>query len=113
MIRSYIYNEEGTILEIDEQMNGLPFFRKMTTDSGELKICRMIKERPHPNIVNILRIGPDFVDMELVEPCHRLESYNEMNVCQDMARAMTHLREMDILYIDWKYDNVGRSKDGQ
>ena len=40
---------------------GKYFFRKMSTDASELKLCKMIKDNPHPNIITIYDIENNII----------------------------------------------------
>jgi hypothetical protein len=116
-MKTLIYSFEGIsgsgadTIESDETYCGMPFFRKMTRNANELEICRRLQLHPHPNIVNIYRVGLNFVDMERVVPCHFLKQYNVYSVWKDMSRALRHMQTHGIYYIDWKYDNIGKSMD--
>lgn len=109
MTQSYIYTHDGEIVEYSETYKGMPFFRKMTRSPVELEICRILKDNPHPNIVQIYRVGTTFVDMELVHPCHQLRRYDIREVWSSMNKALIHMQTLGILYVDWKVDNIGKN----
>ena len=104
-------NNSGNIVNINETINGLPYFHKPTTDPNELKIARLIKRNPHPHIVKIYRVGENYVDMELVNV------YVSKGACLEqedgLRRAKDHMHRYGIVYLDWKADNMGRGEDGR
>ena len=109
MYCSRMYTLDGHFEELEgDYINGMPFFRKMSRNRTELKIAKMIMDNPHPNIVTIYRIGPEYIDMELVDPYYdgdRVELEDSMN------KAKEHLQSLGIMYIDWKPDNTGITGD--
>ena len=90
---------------------GKDFFRKMTKHMGERKICELLMKYPHNNIVKIYHIGNDYIDMELLNTYMSRE--NMSSVKNVMMEVKTYLQNLGIIYIDWKLDNIGISKDGE
>ena len=89
--------------------NGKAFFRKMTKDKEEIKLCKLIMEMSHKNIVKIYGIGEDYIDMELLETNIEEEDVNEIR--ERMTEVKTDLQKLGIIYIDWKFANIGISDD--
>lgn len=90
---------------------GKDFFRKMTNDSLEIEICKLLIKHPHKNIIKIYGIGANFIDMELLNTDINEEYISDIkNIMQDVK---TYLQNLGIIYIDWKLDNIGISADGQ
>lgn len=106
---SKIYNRNGTIRNTNETLEGRQFFRKMTTDPNEHAIAKILMAHPHPNIATIYRIEPTYIDMELLIPV----AHFEPSLVEAMAAAKDHLQSLDIMYIDWKTDNIGLAADGK
>jgi len=98
----------GNIVNLNATRNGVPFFRKTTTNELEMKIARKLKRNPHPNIVKIYEVGPNYIDMELLYT----DSVNSQ-VCRqhatELRRAKNHMHRNGIVYLDWKPDNIGIS----
>ena len=95
---------------------GKDFFRKMSTDASELKLCKMIKDNPHPNIITIYDIsinkyGVCYIDMELLQT--EISEKDKDEIKMVMTNVKTYLHKLGIMYIDWKFDNIGKSNDGQ
>jgi serine/threonine protein kinase len=96
--------------------DGKDVFRKMTTDASELKLCKIIKDNPHPNIIAIYDIGADkdgvgYIDMELLKTV--INKKDEDEIKKAMTKVKPYLHKLGIMYIDWKFDNIGKSDDGQ
>ena len=101
-------NANGNIVNLNATKNGVPFFRKSNCTELELAIARKIKRNPHPNIVKIYSVGPNYFDMELLDT----DSVTR-RVClehkQELTKAKNHLHKNGIVYLDWKPDNIGIS----
>lgn len=108
---SKVYNYDGNISDIDDMYDSTIFFRKMSSSTNEKDICNILKEHPHPNIVNIYRIADTHIDMELLTPCNMIRP-NKFLLYKHMNLARKHLQKLGIIYIDWKYDNVGLDNNG-
>ena len=91
----------------NELINGNDFFRK-EIGKTEYSIAKILKENPHPNIVDIYKLTPGVLDIELLD----IEDYNETKLQIDMSKAKNHLQSLGIIYFDWKTDNLGLSNDG-
>jgi serine/threonine protein kinase len=107
-----IYTMDGDFITEPEILNeGKDFFRKMTTSTVEKKICEILLQNPHNNIVKIYAVGKDYIDMELLDTDMDNESMS--NIKNVMMELKTYLQNLGIMYIDWKLDNIGISKDKQ
>lgn len=101
-------NLNGNIVNLNSTRNGVPFFRKKTTNELEMTIARKLKKNPHPNIVKIYEVGPNYIDMELLDTV----SVNRQVCLQhaaELRRAKRHMHRNGIVYLDWKPDNIGIS----
>jgi len=90
----------------------------------ERRIARLLKHHPHPNICTIYDVTEDHLDVERLDPQlnHRIyiedPPYYTPNVevqekiVEAMTRAKEHMQHHRIMYMDWKYDNIGRAVDG-
>jgi serine/threonine protein kinase len=87
------------------------FFRKISSSKNERDIYHILKEHPHPNIVNIYRITDTHFDMELLTPCNMIKP-NKYLLYKQINSVRKHLQKLGIIYIDWKYDNIGVDNNG-
>ena len=107
-----ILNKDGILsIKSSELHNGKDFFRKMTNDKGERRICKLLMKNPHKNIIKIYKVGTDFIDMELLNTDMSRENMN--NIKNVMFGVKEYLQGLGIIYIDWKLDNIGISQDGE
>jgi len=109
---SRIYTLDG-LLTTDPKLlhEGKYIFRKMTNDIGEKKICELLMNNPHKNIVKIYGIGKDYIDMELLNA--DMDSIDKSIIKTKMLNVKAYLQSLGIMYIDWKLDNIGISEDGE
>lgn len=109
---SKIYNSQGELININEKINGLSFFRKeFYIDSvNERDIVRIIKKNNFKNIVKIYNVDYKYYDSELVETPIILTKDNIDIIISDMTNAKSELQKKGIIYIDWKLDNIGFSQ---
>ena len=107
-----VYKLDGKFTTDPEILHeGKEFFRKMTNNIEEKKICEILMKNPHKNIIKIYGIGKDYIDMELLDTDMSLEDNNKIKNL--MIEVKTYLQSLGIMYIDWKLDNIGISEDGQ
>lgn len=120
---SKIYTN-GDIIETDETFNGKPFFRKVFYNdknntekyiesrqaaNAEIQISSILIKNPFPNIVTFYEINNDYIEMEELDVETKL---NPEKVTETMEKVKDFLQSLGIMYIDWKIDNIGISKDG-
>ena len=122
---SVIY-ENGDILETIETFNGMPFFRKVFYNNvtepnsekqirlskaanAEIIIANILVKNPFPNIVTFYEINKNYIEMEELDIKTKL---NPEKVKEIMKNVKDFLQNLGIMYIDWKTDNIGISKDG-
>ena len=129
--QSTIYDPDSDTTEkTDENYDGKQFFRKKSgkphpilnySKKVELAIIKILMEHHHPNIVDYYTINDDYIDMEQVnseksnllfgeEPNNMLEDLNI--IIEVMSRLKDFLQSLGIMYVDWKFDNMGKSVDG-
>jgi serine/threonine protein kinase len=115
IIRNGISKEfRGTdVTNLNEKFNGVNFFRKYGASICEHAICEILKNNPHPNIVNIYRITDSYIDIELLTPIMSDEDYDKKTLISAALLAKNHLQSLGIMYIDWKPDNMGVDADGK
>ena len=111
MNKSKIYNFSGDILLSDEVYKNQFFFRKMTNSIVEIKIYEMLKSNPHPNIVEVYRFNDRSVDIELLDT--DLIKIDPLDIKNTMNGVKKYLQKLGIVYIDWKEDQIGISKEGK
>ena len=120
---SKIY-KNGDIIETDETFNGKHFFRKVFYDdnfnaeryielrkaaNAEIKISNILIKNPFPNIVTFYEINDDYIEMEELDMETKLKPEK---VKETMEKVKEFFQSLGIMYIDWKIDNIGISKDG-
>jgi serine/threonine protein kinase len=134
-----VFTMDGDITINPEILHeGKDFFRKMTKNIGEKKICKILMENPHKNIIKIYDVCEDYIDMELLDTDMDIQDMSKIkNIItkiktylrglgimymdiQDMSKiknimmeVKTYLQSLGIMYIDWKLDNIGISEDGE
>ena len=118
---STIY-DDGVFTKTFATYRGNPFFRKMFYTSvppkpselqrilAETSIARILMEHPHPNIVSYYRIHERYIDMEKVSVISIATPLED--IIPDMVRAKDFLQGLGIIYMDWKLDNMGKSRKG-
>ena len=132
---SIIYSvEENDTQYTDETYDGQSFFRKVYPENKFIKIGRetypigeanekqiieiLMQEQQHPNIVKFFAIHENAIDMEELETYATDEDYGDKNFTkqnkiqqvEDMRKAKDFLQSLGIMYMDWKFDNIGRAK---
>ena len=118
-----VYKSDGTFEDISDKHDGNEIFRKMTRNIREFKICEILKENPHENIVTIYKIN-DFgindngkqvdncyIDMEVLDT--NLERFSLDEIRTTMKGVKDFLQKLGIVYIDWKPDNIGIDNKGK
>lgn len=119
---SMMMDSEGDFHKIDLLVDRNPFFRKMFNKENttvfdkerqyssliEREIYKILKAHPQPNVVTVYNITDDYVDIELVDTCIK----NVKKAIESADNAKTQLQRCNIMYIDWKLDNMGVAKDG-
>jgi hypothetical protein len=127
--KSTIYNmNNDNTKTTSETYNGLVFFRKYGAPYNsihyaysnhiEKTIVKILMENPHPNIVSYYKLDDDYIDMEQVssyksDPLYTPMTYQEIIETQQvMIKVKDFLQDLGIMYIDWKFDNMGKSVDG-
>jgi serine/threonine protein kinase len=118
--------ENGDKIKTDETFNGKPFFRKVfyiaETNSdiekkirleqaakAEIYIVKLLMKNPNPNIVTFYEINDKYVEMEELDITTKLDKNKLISI---MEKVKDFLQSLGIMYIDWKPDNIGISKDG-
>ena len=129
LTKSTIYNmNNNTTKTSDETYNGLLFFRKLGapyiskshiySNNVERTIIKILMEHSHPNIVNYYKLSDDYITMEQVNseksnPLYKPMTNEEIiEIQQTMSKVKDFLQSLGIMYVDWKYDNLGKSLDG-
>ena len=132
LTKSTIYNMNNDTTENSEETyNNKPFFRKngapyrsisqAYSKHVETTIVKILMDHPHINIVNYYEINDDYITMEQVSSAKSDPSFFEegplsyeeiIEIQQTMRHVKDFLQGLGIMYIDWKYDNLGKSVDG-
>ena len=106
------YNmDTGEYLTMDDGKN---IFRKIlstNSEDNEYDIVKFLLNFPdykQHNIVTIYNVTPEYIEMEDLPDNLK----NEDNYIESMRSAKDFLQSIGIMYLDWKSDNVGKSKDG-
>ena len=124
LTQSTIYHPDSNSREhTDETYDGALFFRKNYGDPHplldyskqvELTIIKLLMTHPHANIVTYYKIDANHVDMEQVDSEKLLiMTRTELNeIIEVMTKVKDFLQALGIMYIDWKFDNMGQALDG-
>jgi hypothetical protein len=97
---------EGDIV-IDEE--GTDVFRKMTHSKGEKQIGEQLMRQPLNHVVKIYKVDKDYIDMEVLST--DMSGQNLRAVKESMRKVKDALQNQGIMYIDWKLDNIGISRE--
>jgi hypothetical protein len=130
LAKSTIYDPDtNSVKYVDDTYDGKPFFRKNCGKPNmflaysikmEFTIVKILMEHPHPNIVYYYDINSKYVDMEQVETPNSNPLYINVMTHEDlneiiavMSKVKDFLQALGIIYIDWKFDNMGKCVDGK
>jgi len=130
LAKSTIYDPDtDSVKHVDETYDGKSFFRKnygkpnmflVYSIKMELAIVKILMEHPHPNIVYYYDINTKYVDMEQVDTHksnllyqHLMTSEDLNEIIEVMSKVKDFLQALGIMYVDWKFDNMGKSVDGK
>jgi hypothetical protein len=130
LAKSTIYDPDtDSVKHVDETYDGKSFFRKnygkpnmflVYSIKMELAIVKILMEHPHPNIVYYYDINTKYVDMEQVDTHKSNLLYKHVMTREDlneiievMSKVKDFLQALGIMYVDWKFDNMGKSVDGK
>ncbi len=103
-------------------IRGKSYFRKVfskdmdgfseKTKVAEITIAKILMKNPNPHIVNFYNITDNYIDMEELENIYdELDDSQKKNqIIEDMKKAKIFLQGLGIMYVDWKWDNIGKSK---
>ena len=120
---SYIYDmDSGEYRTVDD---GQDFFRKnlSTTENNEADIVEFLTKFPDytdNNIVKFYQVTTEYIDMEDLITQYTDPDYARKYIENDrerdkqiaaMRQAKDYLQSINIMYLDWKFDNIGRGKD--
>lgn len=129
---SYIYYMSDTDKSgetSEKTADGKPFFRKIFDIDpeeaiNEFKIITVLMgddSYPHPNIVKYYEVNPfDNIDMEELITYSTDEDYHDKYILNPkelakqivaMKKVKDYLQGLGIMYLDWKFDNIGKSKE--
>lgn len=110
MKQSYIFTREGDVNKLDKLHDGKPFFRK-ETNMREIEIVSILRKHPHPNIVTYYTISPKrmYIDMELL---NTKKTIPQDKLIETMKKVKDDLQSLGIMYVDWKPDQMGLTKNG-
>ena len=124
---SIIYNMiTDSTRENNETFRGKPFFRKLYSTEksnkdprdNEKKIIEYLLSKPkHPNIVDFYNVTDDYIDMEILTTSHTNENYSLNSsetdkIIKIMEDVKDYLQSIGIIYIDWKFGNIAKDKNG-
>jgi serine/threonine protein kinase len=134
---SVIYSvEDNETQDSDETTSdGHSFFRKVYPKNNYITIGRetypigkesekeiikiLMSHKQHPNIVKFYAIHDNAIDMEELETYTTDEDYQDKNFTPhnmkqqftQMIKVKDFLQSLGIMYMDWKFDNIGKAKD--
>jgi serine/threonine protein kinase len=124
------YMDKDKVEHTNLTYNGLPFFRKVYINHPhneeqkylkkvEITIVKILMEHPNSNIVTYYDINNRYVDMEELntdksnplffdEPA--MTSREIIQIQEIMESVKDFLQGLGIMYVDWKFDNIGKSR---
>jgi serine/threonine protein kinase len=108
------YNmDSGEYLEVAD---GKDVFRKILSqkDNNEYDIVNFLINFPdykQNHLVTIYDVTPEYIDME--DLTTNFKKTNHDKYVETMRKAKDYLQSIGIMYLDWKEENTGKSKDGQ
>jgi serine/threonine protein kinase len=110
-----VFNDDGEIVRFEHPVH--PVFRKYLNlekemDRIEHTIVSILINKPHKNLVKIYEVTEVYYDMEILSTGTYPPHGSTAAFLEDMKEAKEHLQSMGIMYIDWKYDNIGRDQNG-
>jgi hypothetical protein len=127
--RSVIYDMlEDRAIKTKKLFHGKPFFRKLYPKIKkeddlrhvEKQIVEILMEHPHPNIATFYQTNDRYLDIELLDTEQSNIHFNypafakaKPQMVEVMKEVKDFLQGLGIMYIDWKFDNIGKNKDGQ
>ena len=114
------------IKKTNDTYDGKPFFRKLypknkkghDTRHIEKQIVEILMNNPHKNIVTFYDVNNRYLDMEELDSPHsNTEFYDNFKdetsiIKKVMIEVKDFLQKLGIMYIDWKFDNIAKGKDG-
>jgi serine/threonine protein kinase len=124
------YPDTNSTEKTDETYEGKPFFRKHYGEPHpfldyskqvELTIIKILMQNHHRNIVTYYHIYTNHIDIEQVdsEKSNSLFFDNQAMTREDlneiievMTKVKDFLQALGIMYVDWKFDNMGKALDG-
>jgi serine/threonine protein kinase len=103
---SLVYTIAGDIEKFEGPAGCPPVFQKMfDVSKSEYAIVSHLQGRPpHPNIVKIYEVTDTHWDAELLDVDIDTK---DPRIKEQMKAAKNHLQSIGIIYMDWKYDNIG------
>lgn len=105
--------DSGKYITVDD---GKDFFRKILSqkENNEYDIVKFLQNFPdykEHNIVNIYEVTPEHIDME--DLTTNFKTNDPTDYLETMRRTKDYLQSIGIMYLDWKEENTGKSKDGE
>lgn len=118
--------KDGKMKKTNETYEGKPFFRKVfyydetnsdidkkvrlaKTAKAEIAIVNVLMNNPNPNIATYYKVNKEYVEMEELD----IQTKKDNTILiESMKKVKDFLQSIGIMYIDWKPDNIGISKDG-
>ena len=77
----------------------------------EHMIVKQLQANPHKNIISIYDIKKNYIDLEILRPLPIGVSKHKKFISM-MKKMKQHLHKLGIMYIDWKFNNIGVDKHG-
>ncbi len=124
---STVYNMElDTFVETNKTYHGNPFFKKIypiksardmeevrQTKLAETTIAKklMNPSYKHPNIVHFFDVKKRYILMEKLKQLDSEDTIKNAHVLiESMRKTKDFLQSLGIIYVDWKFDNIGKNK---
>jgi len=123
---SVIYDMlEDKAIKTKKLFHGKPFFRKLYPKIKkendlrhvEKQIVEILMKHSHPNIATFFHTNDRYLDIELLDTEQSNEHFNYLSftkakpqIVEIMREVKDFLQGLGIMYVDWKFDNIGKSK---
>jgi len=111
--RTGVMYTDGEFIPLYDQPN---IFKKTFGCDTERVIYKILFDKQDEiiarsiGIVKIIQVNDRFVDLELLEVDNNWSYKSNNEVVKEMSVVKDYLQSIGIMYIDWKYDNIGISR---
>lgn len=106
-----VYDEEGDFSnQLVENSPQQYFFRKMSRNQTEIKICKILQHKPIKHCVRVYDVNDNAIDQEFLLCDNNLNRNHPYEVHLAIESAFKELHKLNIVYVDIRIDNIGFSE---